>query len=772
VSILGNRVQRKEDPKLLTGGATYVDNLKLPGAAYVTYVRSTMPHARIASIDVDDARSAPGVIGVFTAADVDLPAMTPTIPMLDQTMTRPFLADGVVRFAGEAIVAIVTEERYQGEDAAELVFVDYEPLPVVVDPEAAEQSEVVLFPDAGTNVAMRLEFGHDDDLFDGCEVVVRQRMVNQRVAPCPLEVRAVAAEWGDDGRLTFWSSSQNAHGVKGALTSRLGLDEATVRVIVPDVGGGFGAKLGGSPDELLVAWLARELARPLRWLETRSESMVALGHGRAQVQQVELGGRRDGTFEAYRLTILQDAGAYPDVGAVLPFMSRLMTTGVYDVAKAECDAVSVVTNTTPIVSYRGAGRPEAAAALERAVDLFATEIGADPAELRRRNFIAKDAFPYTTPVGTTYDCGDYERALDLVLQTADYAALRAEQAQRRARGDVRQLGLGLAVYVEVTAGPFADKEWGGLEVRADGTALVRTGISPHGQGHHTSLAMIASDALGIPIDDIEVVHGDTDAVPQGGGTSASRSLQIGGTAVLQASEQVVDQARHLAAALLEANPDDVVLDKVNGRFHVAGTPTIGRTWSELAAESQSSESESSESESSESESGTRGGLRAELVFEAASPTFPFGAHLAVVEVDMETGRVELQRLVAVDDAGRILNPLMAEGQIHGGLAQGVAQALLEEVRYDDDGNPLTTNLADYAFVSAVELPSFETVSMETPTPVNPLGAKGIGESGSIGSTPAVQNAVVDALSHLGVRHVDMPATPERVWRAIRGTVTS
>ena len=764
MSILGNRVQRKEDPSLLTGGATYVDNLPLAGAAYVTYVRSTMAHARIASIDVDEARSAPGVIGVFTAADVDLPPMTPTIPMLDQTMTRPYLADGVVRFVGDLVAAVVTEERYQGEDAAEMVFVDYEPLPAVVDPEAAEQSEVVLFPDAGTNVAARLMFGHSDDLFDGCDVVVRQRIVNQRVAPCPLEVRAAAAEWGNDGRLTFWSSSQNAHGVKGALVSRLGLDEASVRVIVPDVGGSFGAKLGVTPDELLVAWLARRLGRPVRWLETRSESMVGLGHGRAQVQQVELGGRRDGTLESYRLTILQDAGAYPEVGGILPYMSRLMTTGVYGIPKAECNAVSVVTNTTPVVAYRGAGRPEAAAALERVVDLFATEIGADPAEVRRRNLVPKDAFPYTTAVGTTYDCGDYERALDLVLETADYAALRAEQAQRRERDDVRQLGIGLAVYVEITAGPFPDKEWGGIEVRADGTALVRTGVSAHGQGHHTSLAMIASDALGIPVDDIEVVHGDTDTVPQGGGTGASRSMQIGGTAVLQASEQVVEQARHLAAQLLEANPDDVVLDKVGGRFHVAGTPTIGRTWPEVAAEAEAAESRTGK--------GGAGGLRAELVFEASSPTFPFGAHLAVVEVDTETGRVELQRMVAVDDAGRILNPLLAEGQIHGGLAQGAAQALLEEVRYDDDGNPLTTNFADYAFITAVELPSFETVSMETPTPVNPLGAKGIGESGSIGSTPAVQNAVVDALSHLGVRHIDMPATSERVWRAIQGMITS
>jgi carbon-monoxide dehydrogenase large subunit len=757
VSILGNRVLRKEDPKLLTGGATYVDNLRLPGAAHVTYVRSTIAHARIASVDVEEARSAPGVLGVFTAADVDISRLPPALPLLNPLMTRPFLADGVVRYVGEPVAVVVTEERYQGEDAAEQVYVDYEPLPVVVDPEAAEQSEVVLHPDVGSNVALQFDFGRSDDLFDGCEVVVQQRIVNQRVAPCPLEVRAAAAQWGDDGRLTFWSSSQGAHGVKGTLVGAFGLDESAVRVIVPDVGGGFGAKAGARADEVLVAWLARRLGRPMRWVETRSESMLAMGHGRGQVQQVEIGGRRDGTVEAYRLTILQDAGAYPEIGAALPFMTRMMTTGVYAIPKAECNAMSVTTNTTPTVAYRGAGRPEASAALERAMDVWAAELGLDPADVRRRNLIAKDAFPFTTAVGTTYDIGDYERALDLLLDAAGYRGLREEQAQRRSRGDVRQLGIGLSVYVEVTAGPFPDKEWGALEVRADGTALVRTGVSAHGQGHHTSLAMIASDALGIPVEDIEVVHGDTDVVPQGGGTGGSRSMQLGGSAVLKASEQVVDRARELAAQLLEANPDDVVLDKAGGRFHVAGTPTIARTWGEVAAEAGQGDGGSPGG----------GGLASEMVFEASQPTFPFGAHLAVVEVDTETGRVELARMVAVDDAGRILNPLLAEGQIHGGLAQGAAQALLEEVRYDDDGNPLTTNLADYAFVSATELPSFETVAMETPTPVNPLGAKGIGESGSIGSTPAVQNAVVDALAHLGVRHLDMPASPERVWRAIQ-----
>jgi carbon-monoxide dehydrogenase large subunit len=412
-----------------------------------------------------------------------------------------------------------------------------------------------------------------------------------------------------------------------------------------------------------------------------------------------------------------------------------------------------VTNTTPVVSYRGAGRPEATAALERAVDLFAAEIGMDPAEVRRRNLVPADAFPFTTPTGATYDVGDYGRALDLVLEASGYAELRKEQARRRETGEVRQLGIGLSIYVEITNG-VPGSEYASVEVRENGTALVRTGTSPHGQGHGTAWAMLVGEALGLPIEAVEVVHGDTDVVPRGVGTFGSRSLQVGGVSAHQAAEQVVDKARQLAATLLEADPADVVLDKVGQRFHVAGTPAVSKSWGELFREAGPA------------------GLSAEAEFTPSGATFPFGAHVAVAEVDTDTGKVTLERLVAVDDAGRILNPLLAEGQIHGGLAQGAAQALLEEVRYDEDGNPVTGNLADYTFVSATELPSFETFPMETPTPINELGAKGIGESGTIGSTPAVQNAVVDALSHLGVRHVDMPATPERVWQAINRKGTS
>lgn len=749
LSILGNRVLRKEDVKFLTVGGTYVDDVALPGAAWVVYVRSPLAHARIEGIDVEAARQAPGVLDVVTASDLGLEPIPPVMPMIEQSMARPVLADGVVRFVGEPVVAVVAETRAQAVDAAELVAVDYDPLTVVVDPEEALAGETILFPAAGTNVATEVTSEHDESLFDGCEVVVRQRIINQRLAPCPLEVRASAASWGEDGRLTFWATTQAPFAVRDALARMLGVETAQVHVIAPDVGGGFGAKATEYPDELLVAWLARRLLRPVRWVETRSESMVALGHGRAQIQNVTIGGSRDGTVRAYRLEVVQDAGAYPSLGAFLPFLTRVMLTGTYDIERAEFASRSVVTNTTPTVPYRGAGRPEATAAVERAMDLFAVEIGMDPAEVRRRNLVASDKFPFTTPTGTTYDIGDYGRALDLVLESAGYDELRKEQAQRRSSGQVVQLGLGLSVYVEITNG-IPGSEFSSVEVRPDGKAVIKTGTSAHGQGHATAWSMLVADTLGIAIEDVEFIQSDTDLVARGIGTFGSRSLQTGGVAARQAATKVVEMAKELAADLLEANPDDFVVDPVGGGLRVAGTPAAGRNWAELAQAAI--------------EKGAP--LLAEIDFTPPGPTFPFGAHLAVVEVDTETGKVVLRRLVAVDDAGTILNPLLADGQVHGGLAQGVAQALLEEFRYDEDGNPLTTTLADYPFISATELPSFESVRMETPTPVNELGAKGIGESGTIGSTPAVQNAVVDALTHLGVRHIDMPTSPERIWRAL------
>ena len=748
MSILGNRVLRREDPKFLTTGGVYVDDLVGEGALWATFVRSTMAHARIASIDTDEARSQPGVVAVYTGADIDMGPIPPAMPMIPDAMARPLLARDVVRFVGEPVAVVLTEERYQGEDAAEAVFVDYDPLPAVVDPEAALGNSTLLYPDLGTNAAVDMRVPEDPEFFAGCDVVVTQRVVNQRLAPCPLEVRSGLASWGDDGRLTQFASVQHPQGARDALCAAYGLPAEQVRVVAPDVGGGFGAKIGLYAEETLLAWLARAAGRPVRWTETRSESMLALGHGRGQTQTVTIGGNRDGKVLAYRLDIIQDGGAYPAIGAILPFLTAMMAPGTYDIAKAVGSSVAVVTNTTPTVAYRGAGRPEATAAIERAMDLFAAEIGMDPAEVRRRNLIAPNAFPHTTAAGATYDVGDYGRALDTALEASGYQELRAEQKRRRDSGDPVQMGIGVSTYVEITNGAGETGDFAAVEIRPGGKARVYTGSSPHGQGHVTAWSMIASEQLGIPMDDIEVIANDTDLVPKGGGTFGSRSLQSAGVAVHEASLTLVDQARKLAADLLEASADDVVLDRSSGRFHVAGTPAVTRSWDDLL------------------EAGGEGGLKVEHSSAPPGPTFPFGAHVAVVDVDTETGQVRLRRIVAVDDAGTILNPLLAEGQRHGGLAQGAAQALLEEVRYDEDGNPVTSNLADYAMISATELPSFELVSMETPTPNNALGAKGIGESGTIGSTPAVQSAVIDALSHLGVRHIDMPASPQRVWTAL------
>jgi carbon-monoxide dehydrogenase large subunit len=744
MSILGHRVLRREDPAFLTSGGTYVDDIDVPGATFVTYVRSTIAHARLLGVDVSEARAMPGVLAVVTAADLDLPDLPPTTPAMDQAMTRPLLARDVVRFVGEPIAAIVTERREQGPDAAEAVFVDYEPLPAVVDPEASLAGDVVLFDAADSNVIWRIDARKRTADFSDCEVVVTQRMVNQRLAPSPIEGRTAVAWWGDDGRLVQYQSCQGAHPVRASIAELYGLDPTDVRVVCPDVGGSFGAKAGSTPELLLLGELARRTGRPVRWFETRTENMTAMGHGRGQIQHVTIGGMRDGRITAYKLDVLQDAGAYTGMGALLPWMTRMMTSGVYALSNVEFSSTSVVTTTTPLVAYRGAGRPEAAAALERAVDLFAAEIAMDPAEVRRADVLAPDAFPYTTRTGTEYDCGDYARALDLALEAAGYEDLRAEQHRRREAGDRVVLGIGLSVYVEVTGG---GAEYGEVELRPDGTVLVKTGSTPYGQGHDTAWSMLVSDRLGIPMDRIDVIHGDTDLIASSAITGGSRSVQVAGAAVHDAAGKLLEVARQRAADLLEAAHDDVVLDEGEGRFHVAGTPSIGLGWDELAIE------------------GADPLVGLSDVAEAKA-TFPFGAHVAVVEVDLDTGASRLTRLIAVDDAGRILNPLLAEGQVHGGLAQGAAQALYEEVRFDADGNPLTSNFADYAVISATEVPMFERVMMETPTPLNALGAKGIGESGTIGSTPAVHNAVIDAVRHLGVRHIDMPVTPEKMWRAL------
>ena len=756
-SILGERVQRKEDPKFLTTGGVYVDDLTedmLTGAAHVAYARSAVAHGTVLSIDIDGARDMPGVLGVYTAESLDL---QPVPSSYNRAVARTLLASDTVRYVGEPVAAVVAETAAQAADAAEMIFVDVDFLPTLVDVEAAMTSETLLYPDAGSNVVLDTtavgipENTPVEEFFADCDVVVTGRFMNQRVAPCPLEVRGSAAAWVD-GRLHQWVSTQHAQDIKSPIVAANGVDPDLVHIITPDVGGAFGAKIGTYPEEMLLGPIARDLGRPVTWRETRSESMMGLGHGRAQLQYVTIGGSRDGRVTHLQEHVIQDSGAFADVGTILPVaFGRPMTSAVYDIANIEMRVTSVVTNTTPTVPYRGAGRPEATAAAERAMDMFAAEVGLDPAEVRRINLIAKFSDGHTTSIGQTYDVGDFEGALDRALEAAGYTELRAEQARRRAAGDAKLLGIGVSVYVEITGGAGDMSEAGKIEVLDDGSALVYTGTSPHGQGHDTAWSMITTEQTGIPMDRITLIWGDTDLVPSGGGTMASRSLQQGGAAVNQAAVELVDRARELAARVLEADVADIVLDTDTGSFHVAGTPAVSTSWADLAVASRADGED----------------LTVATRFTASQATFPFGAHVAVVEVDVDTGQVRHLRQVACDDAGRVINPMMLDGQIHGGIAQGTAQALMEEVRYDDDGNPVTSNLADYGMISAAELPSFEVVHMETPTFVNPLGAKGIGESGTIGSTPAVQSAVVDALHHLGVRHIDMPATAEKVWRAIQ-----
>jgi carbon-monoxide dehydrogenase large subunit len=759
LSLVGARLPRIEDLRFLTGGGTYTADVvdeRLAGACHVFFVRSPVAHARIVSIDATAACAAPGVVAVVTGSHLaHLPAVTSATPNADRRMRRPILATDRVRFVGEPVAAVVTDQPCQGADAAELVVVEYDPLPPVVSIEAALAGDVLLFEEAGTNVTAT--FGEpsalDPHLFDGCDVVVSATITNQRVAPAPLEARAAAVVCGPDGRLTAWIPNQGAQHTRARLAEMLGLDPGRIRVITPDVGGAFGAKFGADPEHAVVAWVARTLGRPARWTEARHENLTAMTHGRAQRQTITIGGGWDGTVRAYRLEVLQDAGAYPAIGAELPRQTILMAPGPYAFPRAEAIARSVVTTTTPVSAYRGAGRPEATAAVERAMDLFAAEIGMDPAEVRMRNLLPPFTEPHRTAFGAVYDTGDYATALDKVLAAANYDALRAERARRRARGDTVALGIGLSCYVEITGmGGEGRKpeENAAVEVRPDGSADIATGTSPHGQGHETSWAMLASEELGIPVERITVRWGDTDVIPRGSGTTGSRSLQQGGMAVRQAAQELIEMARERAADVLEADPSDLVFDVGRSAFGVRGAPHTEVSLARLARDEP---------------------LLVRTVFRAPGATFPFGAHLAVVEVDIETGEVLLRRIVTVDDAGTVLNPLIAEGQRHGGIAQGAAQALSEEFVYDVDGNPLTATLADYPLMSAATLPNFELVDMQTPTGYNSLGAKGIGESGTIGATPAVQNAVIDALAHLGVRHIDLPTSPYRVWRALRAVRT-
>lgn len=768
-------VPRVEDARLVTGAARYVADLEPRDALWAVFVRSPLAHARLTTLDLEPVRAAPGVVVAWGGDELDWSLPAGRAPA---ATARPLLARDVVRFAGEAVALVIAETPVAAVDAAEAVDVDYDPLEPVTDLEAAAGPDAPrLFAGHGSNVVARHDqasgmidesgerrdgaahadpaaAGAADDVLDDADVVVHARFVNQRVAPVPLEAGAtLAVPHGDT--LTVWASTQSPFVLRGRVAEALGLDLDAVRVVVPDVGGAFGAKITIAPEQVAVAVAAWRLGRAVRWVEQRSESLQAMVHGRAQVQHVEVGARRDGRITGLRARLLADCGAYPTgPGIGMPSGTLRMACGTYAIDRVDLRADCVVTTTTPVSAYRGAGRPEATAMIERAVDLVAAEVGLDPVEVRRRNFVT--TFPHPTPTGAVYDSGDYHHALDVALEAADYDGLRREQADRRARGDRALLGVGLATYVEVTAGAGLTEEYGAVEVGHDGTVTVRTGIAPHGQGHETSLAQIVGGVLATPITQVRVVHSDTAEVPRGAGTMGSRSLQIGGSAARAAAHTVLRRARALAAHLLEVDERDVELT-APGRLGVAGAPQAALSWAELAVAADDPARRPPDAEP----------LSCEEVFTQPDATYPFGAHVSVVEVDADTGVVTPRRHVAVDDCGTVLNPMLVDGQVHGGLAQGLGQALWEEMVYDELGNPLTASLASYRAPMATEMPELVLRRPETPTPLNALGAKGVGEAATIGSTPAVQNAVVDALAHLGVRHVDLPCTPERVWRSLR-----
>ncbi len=737
-SALGGAVRRREDPRLITGAGVYTDDVRLDRCLHAVFVRSSMAHARLKSVDVTLAAAMPGVVGIFAAGDLEFASAT----------ARPQLASDIVLFVGDAIAVAVADTRDLAVDAAAAVIIDYDPLPVVVDSvKALEPNADLVQADREDNLIVDFEVGEPGAL-DGADVFIKARFVNQRLAPVPIEANAVAAEPDGDGGIRMWASTQVPFRIRTQVADALGLPEAKVHVIAPDVGGAFGAKLMTYPEQTVLCAVALKLDRRVRWFEYRSENMVAMSHGRAQVQDVALGATRDGKLVGLDLEIVADCGADAGLGAALPGFTMLLSSGVYDIPKIRVRTRTALTNTTIVSAYRGAGRPEAISMIERAMDMLAFELGLDPAELRRRNFI-RGGFPFTTAAGATYDSGDYPGALEVALEAVGYDELRREQKARRERGERVLLGVGISSYVEMTAVQLTS-EFGFARVSADGSFTVGAGTSSSGQGHETAYAQLAASLLDVPMGHVSVVQSDTNQLRSGDGTYGSRSLQLGGSAVRGACIALIEKARVETARRLEASVEDIERTP-DGGFAVRGVPGSSLSWAELAAEAM---------------------LIAEDEFEQDGQTFPFGCHVAVVEVDVETGEARLIRHVAVDDCGTILNPTLVEGQVHGGVAQGAAQALYEEFVYDADGNPLTTSLVDYAIPTIGEIPFIETLHTETPSPLNPLGAKGVGESGTIGSTPAVQNAVIDAVSNLGVRHIDMPLHPMRVWEAIQGAQTS
>jgi carbon-monoxide dehydrogenase large subunit len=761
----GMKVGRVEDDPLLRGGSRYLNDLRL-GQAHIVFVRSTVASARLRSVDTSAAAQAPGVIAVATAGQLDLPLRAPGMSLIPGA-ERPLLARDVVRFVGEPIAVIVAETMTAAADVVELVDIEYEPLPVMVSPrQSIAPDAFILHPSMTTNVYRTGAHPSTHDVMADADVVVTGDFVNQRVAASPMEPNGALAVPNDPpGGVTLWVSSQFVHGVRRELAEALHLPVELVRVVIPQVGGGFGAKFETAPEYLVVASLARALGRPLQWHETRSESLVAMPHGRAHLQHGELGLRSDGTIVGMRVRVVADAGAYPAAGAVSPTGTGvLMMPGPYDISHVDVEVRTVATNTTPVGVYRGPGRAEPNALRERLMDIAATNLGIDPVELRRRNLIRTDAMPFTTATGLTYDSGDYHKCLDLAVEHIDYAELRERQAQRRARRDPRALGIGVALWLDVTP-RNRPGEYAALDIEAvAGHSIrvnVRAGTCDHGQGHATTWGLILSGILGIPLESVHLLPTDTALVPRGDGTGSARSLQLTGSSLTVAGREVLVQARSIAAHLLEADARDIVITP-EGQLAVAGTPSRTVSWFEVAHAA----TEPGSLPPNVAALVPSGHLGASADIDQDGPTFPYGVHAAVVDVDTATGAIDLVRFVAVDDCGRVINPVVVEGQQHGGIAQGVAQALYEHITYDELGNPLTNNFMNYLMPSAADLPMFDVRTTEVPTTINILGAKGIGQGGAIGAAPAVQNAVIDALTPFGVRHIDMPLTPQRVYEAI------
>jgi len=769
--IVGTSVARKEDLALLTGQARYVDDMSLPGMVWMSVVRSPYASARIRDVDVSGALAHRGVLAAFSGDELadewhaSLPCAWLPTDDTNQPNHRPLAVDKA-RYVGDGVAVVIAESREAARDAAELVEVDYEPLAAAVDPELAlAEGAPLVHEEFGTNrcYTWALSAGAVGEEFEGADIVVRERYRQQRLIPNAIEPRGVLVEpFPATGELTMWSATQVPHIARVTLSMVLGIPEAKLRVVAPDVGGGFGSKLNVYSEEALALALARRIGRPVKWIETRSEGYLATTHGRDQVQEIELAATVEGKIRAVRVRLVVAMGAYLQlVTAGTPLLGAWLYGGSYDVAAYDFECTGVFTNTTPTDAYRGAGRPEATYAIERAVDTLARKVGKDPVELRRLNFIRE--FPAPMASGLTIDSGDYEAHLGAALELLDYDGLRRQQAERRERGDTKALGVGFSTYVEMCglapsrilgAIRYSAGGWDAATVRflPTGTVQVLIGTSPHGQSHETTVAQIVADRLGVGFDEIEVLHGDTAVAPLGMDTYGSRSLTVGGIAAYEAAQRIVAKARRIAAHQLEVAEDE--LEYEGGTFTADGSSL---TTKELALQAWTAHN---------LPEGMEPGLEATYVYDPSNFSWPAGTHIAVVEVDTETGAVDLVRYIAVDDVGKIINPKVVEGQIHGGVAQGVAQALFEEAVYDEDGNLLTGSMVNYLIPSAAELPSYELGRTETPSPSNPLGVKGVGETGTIASTAAVMNAVVDALSPYGITDLEMPATPERVWRAI------